>query len=134
MDVRKNFLSHLYVALDQKGIYTFMDSEEHKKEQISPALMRAIEELRIAIIIFSKGCASSRWCLEELAKIMECKAQKELIVLPVFYKVESREMREGREAYGRAMAKHESNFGKDPEKVKRWKKLFLMPAYGDLEA
>ncbi|XP_056159605.1 TMV resistance protein N-like [Syzygium oleosum] len=125
-DVRNNFLSHLYAALDQKGIHTFVDDEElGKGEQISPTLMRAIEESRIAIIIFSEDYASSRWCLEELATIMECKAQKELIVLPVFYKVEPREVREGREAYGRAMAKHEFKFGKDSETVKRWKKALF---------
>ncbi|KAI6697682.1 hypothetical protein NL676_017801, partial [Syzygium grande] len=82
-------------------------------------------ESRIAIIIFSEDYASSRWCLEELATIMECEARKELIVLPVFYKVEPREVREGREAYGRAMAKHEFKFGKDSETVKRWKKALF---------
>ncbi|XP_056159557.1 TMV resistance protein N-like [Syzygium oleosum] len=122
-DVRNNFLSHLSAALDQKGIHTFVDDEELRKgEQISPTLIGAIEESRIAIIIFSEDYASSRWCLEELATIMECKAQKELIVLPVFYKVEPREVRR---AYKRAMAKHETKFGKDSKTVKRWKKALF---------
>ncbi|KAL3725634.1 hypothetical protein ACJRO7_030636 [Eucalyptus globulus] len=122
-DVRNNFLSHLYTDLDRNGIHTFKDSEELRKgEEISPALMMEIEESRVAIIIFSKDYASSRWCLEELATIMECKARKELIVLPVFYKVEPREVRGGRKAYGRAMAKHETKYEKDSETVKRWKK------------
>jgi len=121
-DVRNTFLRDLYAALDQKGIYTFVDSEELRKgEQISPALMSAIEESRIAIIIFSEDYASSRWCLEELVKIMECKARKELIVLPVFYKVEPREVRRVLKGYGRAMAKHESDSEKDPKAVERWK-------------
>ncbi|KAL3725630.1 hypothetical protein ACJRO7_030632 [Eucalyptus globulus] len=125
-DVRNNFLSHLYAALNQNGIFTFLDSEELRKgKQISPSLIRAIEESRVAIIIFSEDYASSRWCLDELVKIMECKAQKELIVLPVFYKVEPREVRGGREAYRRAIAKHEIKFGKNSEKVKRWKKALL---------
>lgn len=122
-DVRNNFLSHLYTALYQNGISTYIDSEEMRKgDQIRPALMKAIEESQFAIIIFSKDYASSSWCLEEVAKIMECKTQKDLIVLPVFYKVEPREVRWGRGSYGRAMAKHESDFGKDSHKVKRWKK------------
>ncbi|KAK3431484.1 hypothetical protein EUGRSUZ_E03085, partial [Eucalyptus grandis] len=122
-DVRQGFLSHLYAALDQQGIYTFVDSEKLRKgEEISPTLMRAIEESRIAIIVFSEGYASSPWCLEEAVKIMECKERNGLIVFPVFYKVEPREVRGGRESYGRAMAKHESKFGKDSKKVKRWKK------------
>ncbi|KAL3740096.1 hypothetical protein ACJRO7_021385 [Eucalyptus globulus] len=122
-DVRRGFLGHLYAALDQRGIYTFVDSEELRKgEEISLMLMRAIEESCIAIIIFSEDYASSPWCLEEAVKIMECRERMGLMVVPFFYKVEPREVRGGRESYGRAMAKHESKFGKDSEKVKRWKK------------
>ncbi|KAL3740099.1 hypothetical protein ACJRO7_021388 [Eucalyptus globulus] len=122
-DVRQGFLSHLYAALDQKGIYTFVDSEELRKgEEISLALMRAIEESHVAIIVFSEHYASSRWCLEELLKIMECKEKNGLKVFPVFYRVEPREVREGRDSYKRAMDNHESKLGKDSEKVKRWKK------------
>ncbi|KAK2631591.1 hypothetical protein EUGRSUZ_L02708 [Eucalyptus grandis] len=125
-DVRNNFLSHLYIAFDGNGIHSFVDSEELRKgEEISPALMRAIEESHIAIIIFSEEYAFSPWCLEELVKIMECKEQKGLKVLPVFYKVEPREVKVGRKSYGRNMAKHELKFGKDLEKVKRWKKTLF---------
>ncbi|KAL3740102.1 hypothetical protein ACJRO7_021391 [Eucalyptus globulus] len=125
-DVRQGFLSHLYAALDQRGIYTFVDSEELRKgEEISRTLMRAIEESHIAIIVFSEDYASSRWCLEELLKIMECKEKNGLMVFPVFYEVEPREVREGRESYKRAMDNHEYKFGKDSEKVKRWKKALF---------
>ncbi|KAK3416306.1 hypothetical protein EUGRSUZ_H01768 [Eucalyptus grandis] len=82
-DVRKNFLGHLYTTLDQNGIFTYIDNKEMRKgEQIWPALMKAIEEAQVAIIVFSEDYASSSWCLEEVAKIMKCKAQKDLIVLP----------------------------------------------------
>ncbi|KAF8011814.1 hypothetical protein BT93_I0068 [Corymbia citriodora subsp. variegata] len=96
-----------------------------KGEQIQPALMEAIEESQIAIIVFSKDYASSSWCLEEVVKIMECKAQKGLIVLPVFYKVRPTEVRKREGTYGRAIAKHESKFRKDSHKVKRWKKALF---------
>ncbi|KAL3740091.1 hypothetical protein ACJRO7_021380 [Eucalyptus globulus] len=125
-DVRQGFLSHLYAALDQKGICTFMDSKELRKgEEISPTLVRLIKESPIAIIVFSENYASSPWCLEELLRIMECKERNDLIVFPVFYKVEPREVRKGGESYGKAMAEHESKFGKDLEKVKRWKRALL---------
>ncbi|KAI6695204.1 hypothetical protein NL676_022914 [Syzygium grande] len=125
-DVRKSFLAHLYAALDQKGIYTYVDSEELRKgEHIMPVLMRAINDSRIAIIIFSEDYASSPWCLEEVVKIMECKERRGLMVFPVFYKVEPREVRTPRESYQVAMVKHESKFGKDSEKVKRWKKALF---------
>ncbi|KAF8012801.1 hypothetical protein BT93_I0837 [Corymbia citriodora subsp. variegata] len=122
-DLRNNFLSHLFKALDQNGIYTFIDSEELRKgDQISPTLMKAIEESCIAIIVFSEDYASSRWCLEELAKIMECKEQKDLTVLPVFYKVDPRDVRGGRKTYGKALAEQEFKFGKDSEEVQKWRK------------
>ncbi|XP_030477529.2 TMV resistance protein N-like [Syzygium oleosum] len=125
-DVRNYFLGHLYTALDQAGINTYRDDEELRKgEQISTELLKAIEESRIAIVIFSKHYASSTWCLEELAKIMKCKEQRDLMVYPVFYKVEPCEVRTPRESYLEAMAEHEDKFGKDSEKVKRWKKALF---------
>ncbi|KAF8015725.1 hypothetical protein BT93_H1296 [Corymbia citriodora subsp. variegata] len=122
IDVRKNFLSHLNTALDQNGLFTYIDNKEMRKgQQLWLELMKAIEESQVAIIVFSENYAASRWCLEEAAKIMECKGHKDLVVLPVFYKVEPREVRKGEGSYGRAMAMHESKFGKDSHEVKRWK-------------
>ncbi|XP_018716941.2 disease resistance protein RPV1-like [Eucalyptus grandis] len=131
-DVRNNFVDHLYTAVDHSGINTYIDSEElGKGEQISTTLMEAIEESKIAIIAFSENYASSLWCLEEAVKIMECKEQRGLVVFPVFYKVEPREVRTPgkgkgeRQSYGEAIAEHKIKFGKDSEKVKRWQKALL---------
>ncbi|KAK3416359.1 hypothetical protein EUGRSUZ_H02061 [Eucalyptus grandis] len=122
-DVRNNFLSHLYAALDQKGIYTYVDSKELQKgKRITPSIINAIEDSRIAIIVFSENYASSPWCLEEVEKIMECKEQRGLTAFPVFYKVEPKEVRTPRGSYQEAMVKHDSKFGRDSEKVKRWEK------------
>ncbi|KAF7849146.1 hypothetical protein BT93_L1190 [Corymbia citriodora subsp. variegata] len=124
--LRNNFIGHLYKELVQHGIYTFRDSEGLRMgDQISPMLLKAIEESYIAIIVFSEDYASSHWCLEEVAKIMECKKQKNLIVIPVFYKVDPREVRTGRESYARALAKHESKYRNDLAKVKRWKEALF---------
>ncbi|XP_042962563.1 disease resistance protein RLM3-like [Carya illinoinensis] len=86
-DVRQNFISHLYDALRKKGINTYIDEHLERGKKISPALLKAIEESRISIIVLSKNNASSTWCLEELMKILECREMKQQIVLPVFYKV-----------------------------------------------
>ncbi|XP_048141363.1 TMV resistance protein N-like isoform X2 [Rhodamnia argentea] len=121
-DVRNYFLGHLYTALDRVGISTYKDDEELRKgERISTELMKAIWESRIAVVVFSKNYASSTWCLEELVEIMECKEQGDLMVFPVFYKVDPHEVRTPRESYLEAMAKHERKFGKDLERVGRWK-------------
>ena len=73
-DTRKNFTDHLYHALTEAGIHTFRDDEEIRKgENLSFELLQAIRGSRISVIVLSKDFSSSRWCLEELVKIMECR-------------------------------------------------------------
>jgi len=60
---------------------------------ISTELLKAIEESRTAIIIFSEDYASSTWCLEELTMIMECVDKKEQKAYPVFYNIEPSDLR-----------------------------------------
>ena len=71
MDTHNNFIDHLYAALQCLGIFTFRDNERLERgKSISPELLKAIEELRISIVILSKNYAYSTWCLDELAKII----------------------------------------------------------------
>ena len=71
IDTRNNFTDHLYAALQCSGIFTFRDNERLERgKSISPELLKAIEELRISIVILSKNYASSTWCLDELANII----------------------------------------------------------------
>ncbi|XP_059429093.1 disease resistance protein RLM3-like [Corylus avellana] len=86
-DTRNNFIAHLFKALDQKGIYTYMDDKLEGGEEISPALLKAIKESRIAIIVLSENYAAFTWCLDELKEILECREKNQQTVLPVFYKV-----------------------------------------------
>ncbi|KAJ9675763.1 hypothetical protein PVL29_024611 [Vitis rotundifolia] len=73
-DTRHNFTDHLYRTLNRKGIRTFRDDEElPRREEIAAELLKAIEESRICLIILSENYARSRWCLEELTKIMDCR-------------------------------------------------------------
>ena len=93
-DTRNNFTDHLYAALDRNGIITFKDDERLERgTEISSELTKAIEESRFSIVIFSKDYASSTWCLEELAKIVECVDTKNHTVIPVFYDVEASDVR-----------------------------------------
>ncbi|XP_016540269.2 TMV resistance protein N [Capsicum annuum] len=119
-DVRKTFVDHLYVALQQKGIHTFKDDEKLEKgKSIGPDLIRAIEESRIALIVFSKNYADSKWCLDEVVKIMECKNVKGQIVLPVFYDVDAMTVRKQKTSYGEAFSNHEARF--KGSKVQKWR-------------
>ncbi|XP_039690420.1 TMV resistance protein N [Medicago truncatula] len=121
-DTRKGFTGNLYKALCGKGIDTFIDDQELRKgEEITPALMMAIQESRIAIVIFSENYASSTFCLKELTKIMECIKHKGRMVLPVFYHVDPCIVRHQKGSYAKALADHESNKKIDKAKVKQWR-------------
>jgi hypothetical protein len=73
-DTRNNFTAHLRDALVRGGVKTYKDEVDlNRGDNISPALVNAIEQSRIPIIVFSQNYASSSWCLDELATILECK-------------------------------------------------------------
>ena len=123
-DTRKSFTDHLYSALIRNNIHTFRDDEELPRgEEIAPELLKAIEESRSAIIVFSKTYAYSKWCLEELVKIMKCKEEREqMVVIPIFYHVDPSEVRNQTEIYGEAFTHHEKNADEErKEKIRKWK-------------
>ncbi|CAL9004936.1 unnamed protein product [Prunus brigantina] len=127
-DTRTNFTDHLHEALVRKGIRTFIDGELVRGEEISPALVKAIEESRISVIVFSENYSSSRWCLDELVKILQCKQSKQQIVLPFFYKVDPSDVRHQRRSYGDAFVHHERKFKDDKEKVLKWRRALTEAA------
>lgn len=115
-DTRYSFTGNLCYALNQRGIHTFRDDTKLRKgEGISPGLLTAIEESRMAIIVFSENYASSSWCLDELVKIIECMKEKAQLVRPVFYYVDPSDVRRQRGSYGRSMAEQEQKLRKSSE-------------------
>ena len=88
------------------------------EEEIQPELLKSIEESRSSIVVFSKNYADSRWCLEDLAKIMEEYGQ---IVLPIFYHVDPSDVRKQTRSFGEAFITkydYEENWKR---KVERWR-------------
>ena len=121
-DTRNNFTSHLYKALDHANIETFIDDGLPRGEEIAPELLKAIERSRIALIVFSKTYAHSKWCLDELVKIMECKEENGQKVFPIFYHVEPSEVRNQTGIYGEAFNNHESNADEEKKKkIEKWR-------------
>jgi len=121
-ETRKTFTGHLYAALDEAGIHTFLDDVELPRgEEISEHLLKAIRESKISIVVFSKGYASSRWCLNELVEILKCKRKKTgQIVLPIFYDIDPSDVRKQTGSFAEAFDKHEERF--EEELVKEWRK------------
>ncbi|KAI3496869.1 hypothetical protein L1887_39247 [Cichorium endivia] len=108
-DTRKNFVDHLYHALQEKNIHTYKDDERiNKGKRIGDELIKSIEGSKYFIIVFSKNYASSSWCLDELVKIMDCHKKTIHIAYPVFYDVEPSEVRKQSGTVGEAFARHEN--------------------------
>ncbi|CAL5347748.1 unnamed protein product [Camellia sinensis] len=117
-DTCKTFTDHLYAALVQARIHTFIDDDELPRgHDISSALLKSIEESRISIVVFSTNYASSRWCLDELVKIIECKNTLGQLVLPIFYDVDPFDVRNQTRCFGEAIGRHEKRYGDEMEKV-----------------
>ncbi|KAL4597643.1 hypothetical protein ACB092_11G003300 [Castanea dentata] len=119
-DTRNNFMDNLYNALIVKGINTFRDDEKLERgKPISLELLKAIEESRVTIVILSKDYASSPWCLDELAKIIACKEDMGMIVLPVFHYVEPSDVRKQMRTFAQAFVKHEEK--EEKTRVDKWR-------------
>ncbi|XP_022004159.2 toll/interleukin-1 receptor-like protein [Helianthus annuus] len=118
VDTRKTFVDHLYFALQQKNICIFKDNDEIKiGKKIKDELSKSIEDSKFHIIVFSRNYASSSWCLDELAKIMECHRTKHgHVVCPIFYDVEPSQVRNLCGAVGEAFLKH-----KEEVSAEKWK-------------
>lgn len=85
-----SFVSGIYKALASDAeTVVFWDDERLESDDhvIASSTLNAIEDCKIAIIVFSKNYTNSIWCLKELEKITECcqRTTGGLIVLPFFY-------------------------------------------------
>ncbi|CAJ2655793.1 unnamed protein product [Trifolium pratense] len=102
-DSRVKFISHLYSSLQNAGIYVFRDNDEIQQgDQISTTLLQAIGRCRISIVVLTTNYANSKWCLLELEKIMEFSMTRGLVVVPVFYEVNPKEVRHQNGQFGLA--------------------------------
>ncbi|KAF3784522.1 hypothetical protein EJ110_NYTH29982 [Nymphaea thermarum] len=88
-DTRKGFTGHLYNALRQRGISTFIDNEELERGERIEELFHYIEASKIFVPVLSKGYADSRWCLREITKMVECGR----LIIPIFFDVDPRDVR-----------------------------------------
>lgn len=108
IDTRHGFTGNLYKALIDNGIHTFIDDNDLQRgDEIAPSLVKAIQESRIFIPVFSINYASSSFCLDELVHIIHSFKTKRHLVLPVFYDMEPTHQRHQNGSYGEALARHE---------------------------
>ncbi|KAB2596592.1 TMV resistance protein N-like [Pyrus ussuriensis x Pyrus communis] len=125
-DTRRGFVSHLYKALRQKPINTFIDAEDLRKGNRLSELLTAIRESRISIVVFSQNYASSTWCLKELVEILECHRTNEQIVLPIFYQVDPSDIRKLKRSFAEAFAQHNHDSNVELEEIRSWTSALKM--------
>ncbi|CAN1195541.1 Disease resistance protein L6 [Linum perenne] len=122
-DTRYNITKILHSFLTRSKIRTFMDDDELRKgEGIWSNLVKAISQSKISIPIFSPRYAESKWCLKELAEIIEHrKREKGHIILPIFYLVDPGDVRRQTGPYEEAFKQHKRNINFDEETIQCWK-------------
>ena len=119
-DTRKGFTDFLYTYLVSASIHTFRDDNSLRVgEEIGPDLLKAIEDSKISIPIFSKNYAASKWCLLELSKMVECQENEGQQIFPIFYDVDPSDVRNQKGSYEKAFRQHRKSF--DGKTVQEWK-------------
>ncbi|KAL9667730.1 hypothetical protein QQ045_002095 [Rhodiola kirilowii] len=122
-DVRNGFVSHLFNGLRREGFRVFMDNDglEHGRD-IQIKLLEAIERSKVSIVTLSARYADSRWCLDELAKIMELNnVSPDRFVLPVFFDMEPTDVRHQTGLYRTYFEAHVKRFEGEMGRVDNWR-------------
>ncbi|XP_013619910.1 PREDICTED: protein PHLOEM PROTEIN 2-LIKE A5-like [Brassica oleracea var. oleracea] len=116
-ELRYSFVSHLIDAFERHGIDFFVDKYEQRGKDLKDLFAR-IEESKIALAIFSARYAESSWCMDELVKMKKL-AERKLQIIPIFYKVNARDVRKQTGEFGEnfwTLAKASSG-----DQIKKWK-------------
>ncbi|KAL9316649.1 hypothetical protein ACSQ67_017650 [Phaseolus vulgaris] len=128
-DVRYTFTGNLFYALCSKRIKTFFREHEHDPElytndtNISPSALKAIQESKISMVVFSQQYASSSRCLDELVAILDCRMKSDQLVWPIYYGVDPSDLvtHEGR--FGQAMCRVEEKYS--TERINKWREALV---------
>ncbi|KAI9114554.1 hypothetical protein K1719_014252 [Acacia pycnantha] len=120
-DTRLNFTGHLYDAFSRSGIRCFRDDLAIQRGEDINSLFQAIEDSLCAVVVISKNYAKSKWCLDELQKILRSRKKLGRRVFPIFYNVDPADVRHQRKSFGKAFAKHEEKFKENSNKVQSWR-------------
>ncbi|KAM7465799.1 hypothetical protein LguiB_013361 [Lonicera macranthoides] len=128
-DTRYGFTDYLYNSLTRANIRTFRDDNDIRiGEKIGPELLRAINDSKISIPIFSTNYASKKWCLIELTCMVQCLENRGQKILPIFYDVKPDDVQHQCGSYEEAFRQHEEAFHQqsrnplyDKKVIQEWK-------------
>ena len=84
-----------------------MDNKLWRGEKISKELLKTIKRSTISVTMFSENYGSSKWCLDELVWILECRKNLGQLVLPIFYGIDPSKVHKQEGNFGVELAEHE---------------------------
>ncbi|CAH8354153.1 unnamed protein product [Eruca vesicaria subsp. sativa] len=100
-ELRNGFLSHVVKSLKEVGINVFIDSLERRGVDTFERLLARIDNSKMALAIFSNKYTQSDWCLNELVRMDERMKEGKLVVIPIFYRVSTEEVKNFQGKFGR---------------------------------
>ncbi|KAJ4975769.1 hypothetical protein NE237_000875 [Protea cynaroides] len=120
-DTRNNFVGFLHKTLTDRGIIVFLDEGGMKTgDAIDQSLEKAIKGSKIYIPVFSKRYAESKWCLQELSLMVECKkkSSEDHLILPIFFHVQPLDVERQTGYFTKAFSNYEITHKED---VGKWR-------------
>ncbi|KAF8019855.1 hypothetical protein BT93_G0520 [Corymbia citriodora subsp. variegata] len=85
-DGTETFRSPLFKRLKQVGIGHFVDdNREDAGKDIESKRLKALEEARFSLVVFSTNYVDCSQCLNWLVKILNCQRHPGFLVVPIFY-------------------------------------------------
>ena len=109
-------------ALNLENIKTLCLDENLGGEEIPlPKLVKAIEESKLSVIIFSGTYAFLTWCLNELTHILEWQRETSQTVAPLLYHLNIPDEPKEEENYAAAFSILDERFKDQMDKVQQWR-------------
>ncbi|KAF3785327.1 Disease resistance-like protein [Nymphaea thermarum] len=98
-----------------QGIHAFFDEEDLHKGLRIEEILEAISRSKVLVPIFSQRYAESKWCLREVAKMVESchHGGQERLIIPIFFDVNPADVRHQSGPFGSAFQKHETKSWRD---------------------
>jgi len=130
-DTRRDFTAQLHRALIDRSIESYIDYNLVKGDEVGPALTEAIQDSHMSLVVFSKDYATSKWCLDELLQILQCRELHGQVVIPVFYNIDPSHVRHQKESYEMAFARYERELADSKshlDKVSEWRAALKLAA------
>jgi len=126
-DTFDGFTSHLHSALGRNHFRTYIEDKDRSGNNISKKLGKAMDESNLFLVVFSENYANSRRCLDELVEIMGCsRRNRQVVVVPVFYRIQPSHVRNQTGSYGTAFERHDSGYS--DRRIQSWKKALFQAA------